>query len=90
MNKHTSICRRRKTVFSVALALLHDLWLAGRASRPAQRPRYHLLYFKATAGSDRILVEWETATEQDTLGFNLYRSARQRLPRPADRRHVSG
>jgi hypothetical protein len=33
-----------------------------------------LLYFRATPGSDKILVEWETATELETSGFNLYRS----------------
>ena len=34
----------------------------------------HLLYFRATAGNNSILVEWETATEQGIVAFNLYRS----------------
>ena len=73
MNKHTSICRCRKTALSVALAflLIYGLLVA---FAPGARAAVSLLYFKATARSDRILVEWETATEQDTLGFNLYRS----------------
>jgi hypothetical protein len=32
-----------------------------------------LARFEATAAKGGILVEWETATEMDTLGFNLYR-----------------
>jgi len=33
-----------------------------------------LLSFTATARSDGIFLTWETATEHDNLGFNLYRS----------------
>ncbi|MBN1920535.1 MAG: hypothetical protein JW892_04775 [Anaerolineae bacterium] len=33
-----------------------------------------LARFEATAQDDGILIEWETATEIDNLGFNLYRS----------------
>ena len=34
-----------------------------------------LLYFRATPQNDNaILLEWETATELDTVAFNLYRS----------------
>jgi uncharacterized membrane protein len=33
-----------------------------------------LVAFTATAAGDDILLEWETATELDNLGFNLYRS----------------
>jgi hypothetical protein len=32
-----------------------------------------LLYFRAVAGPDFIMLEWETAQELDNLGFNLYR-----------------
>jgi hypothetical protein len=73
MNKHTPICRRRKAAFSAVLALLMICGLLV-ASAPGARAAVYLLYFKATAGSDRILVEWETATEPGVVGFNLYRS----------------
>jgi hypothetical protein len=73
MNQYCAICRRRKTAFSVALALLTICGLLA-ALAPGVTASVHLLYFKATAGSDRILVEWETATEQNTLAFRLYRS----------------
>ena len=33
-----------------------------------------LLYFRATPHDNSILLEWETATEQDTAAFGLYRS----------------
>lgn len=33
-----------------------------------------LLYFRAVGGTDVITLEWETASELDNLGFNLYRS----------------
>jgi len=33
-----------------------------------------LTRFEAVAQDDGILIEWETATEMDNLGFNLYRS----------------
>jgi len=33
-----------------------------------------LARFEAVAQDDGILIEWETATEVDNLGFNLYRS----------------
>jgi hypothetical protein len=33
-----------------------------------------LLYFRAVSGSDSITLEWETASELDNLGFNIYRS----------------
>ena len=44
------------------------------ALTPGVKAAVTLLYFRATAGADAILVEWETATELDTAGFNLYRS----------------
>lgn len=34
-----------------------------------------LVSFTATPSGGHILLEWQTATEIDTLGFNLYRSA---------------
>ena len=33
-----------------------------------------LSYFTATPGQDEILLEWETASEPDLQGFNLYRA----------------
>ncbi len=33
-----------------------------------------LLYFRAVGGADAITLEWETASELDNLGFNIYRS----------------
>jgi len=73
MNKHTSIDRRRKTTLSAALVLLMICGLLV-ALTPGATAAVVLLCFKATAGSDKILVEWETATELGTSGFNLYRS----------------
>jgi hypothetical protein len=35
--------------------------------------RVELLYFTALPDGNRITVEWETAWEQDSWGFNLYR-----------------
>jgi uncharacterized repeat protein (TIGR01451 family) len=34
-----------------------------------------LLYFRAMAAPDGVRLKWETGTEFDNLGFNLYRSA---------------
>jgi hypothetical protein len=73
MNKHTSICRRRKTALSAVLVLLLISGLL-TALAPDATAAVDLLYFKATAGGDKIQVEWKTATEQDIVGFNLYRS----------------
>ena len=33
-----------------------------------------LLYFTASASADRVLLEWETATELDNAGFRIWRS----------------
>jgi hypothetical protein len=73
MKKYTSIHRRQKMELSAALALLMICGLMV-AFAPRATAAVGLLYFKATAGSDTILVEWETATEQNTSAFNLYRS----------------
>ena len=73
MNQHTLIDRRQKMTLSAALALLMICGLLV-ALAPDATAAVDLLYFRATAGSDKILVEWETATELGTLGFNLYRS----------------
>lgn len=73
MNKHTSIDRRRKTAILPALVLLMTCGLL-TIFAPNATAAVELLYFRAKAGSDSILVEWETATEQDIVGFNLYRS----------------
>jgi hypothetical protein len=73
MNKHPLIYRFRKTAYSSALALLMICGLLA-ALAPGATAAVELLYFRATAGSDKILVEWETASEQDVVGFNLYRS----------------
>jgi len=35
--------------------------------------RVDLISFAASPGEDRIAIEWETASEQDHWGFNLYR-----------------
>ena len=51
-----------------------DLWLGGRGSHSGATAAVVLEYFRATAGSDKILVDWKTQTEQDIVGFNLYRS----------------
>ena len=73
MPKYPLIGRRCKTAFSAMLALLVICgFLAALA--PGAIAAVTLLYFRATAGSDSILVAWETATEPDTVGFNLYRS----------------
>lgn len=73
MNKHTSIDWRRKTALSAALVLLMIYGLLAVLA-PDATASVVLLYFRATPGSDKILVEWETATELGTSGFNLYRS----------------
>jgi hypothetical protein len=73
MNKLTLIHQRRKTTLSAALAILLISGLAFTFA-PGARAAVSLLYFIATPGSDAILVVWETATEQDVVGFNLYRS----------------
>ena len=83
MKSHISNGRRRKTTFSAALALLMICGILA-ALAPGATAAVTLLYFKATAGSDRILVEWETATESDTLGFQPLSLARRRK-RPEDR-----
>jgi len=36
-----------------------------------------LTYFQATPQEGSILLEWETATETDNLGFNLYRATNE-------------
>jgi hypothetical protein len=38
------------------------------------RANVDLLYFRAVGGTDVITLEWETASELDNLGFNVYRS----------------
>ena len=73
MNKHTSIHQYRTTMLSAALALLMICGLLVTLA-PGATAAVTLLYFTATDDSDKILVKWETATERDTLSFNLYRS----------------
>jgi len=41
---------------------------------PKDPTAVELARFEAVAQNDGILIEWETATELDNLGFNLYRS----------------
>ena len=33
-----------------------------------------LIYFEATGLDSEVLLDWETASEKDTIGFNVYRS----------------
>jgi hypothetical protein len=73
MNRHTSIDWRRKATLSAALVLLMIYGVLAVLA-PDATAAVVLLYFRATPGSDKILVEWETATELETSGFNLYRS----------------
>ena len=47
----------------------------GGAPAHAQPPL--LLYFKATAVTDHILIEWETASELDVVGFQVQRSLQE-------------
>ena len=69
---------------------VHDLWPSGRARARRHGRGPACIYFTATAGSDKILVEWETGTERDTLGFNLYRSEVSGVQRPEIGDTVSG
>ena len=80
MNKHTSIDRRRKTMLSATLALLMICGLL-IAFAPDATAAVRLLYFTATPGSDTILLEWETATEQDYRRVQSLSLARQWLQR---------
>lgn len=73
MNKHTSIHQHRTMVLSAALVLLIASGVLVGSARHAAAS-VHLLYFRATAGNNSILLEWETATEQGIVAFNLYRS----------------
>jgi hypothetical protein len=47
-------------------------WAVGGSNQPPTAVT--LLSFGATAEGGAILLEWETASELDTLGFHLYRS----------------
>ncbi|MCP4423758.1 MAG: hypothetical protein GY803_04625 [Chloroflexi bacterium] len=60
----TIIDQRQKTGSSNLLILMGSLWLALAAA---------VLFFQLTLPAS-ITVEWETATELQTAGFNLYRS----------------
>ena len=61
-------------MLSAALVSADRSRLAGRAPHAGGTASVHLLYFRATAGNNSILLEWETASEQGTVAFNLYRS----------------
>jgi hypothetical protein len=73
MNKSLLICGFRRAMLAGALAVLF-IYAFLAANAPNARAAVSLLYFTATPGSDTILVVWETATEQDIIGFKLYRS----------------
>ncbi len=71
------VCRPRSTASSTTLNLacadgvtgLSDWVVAGLEPTAVRLAR-----FEAWPAGDAIHVEWETVTEVDTLGFNLYRS----------------
>lgn len=65
------ISRMRKLAAVVALLTL--LVAAGAANRPAEA-NVTLLYFRATAQSDAIELEWRTATEFETQGYLIKRA----------------
>ena len=73
MNEQSAVSRYSHLALSCALIMLvvSGVW-AGSA--PHAAASVGLVYFKATPSGNSILLEWETATEQDTVAFNLYRS----------------
>ena len=73
MNEQSAILRYRYRLLSCALILLVASGVLSGSARHAAAS-VHLLYFRATASNDSILLEWGTATEQGIVAFNLYRS----------------
>jgi hypothetical protein len=63
---------RRKYVRSLLLVL--GVAAGFLAMPPRLSAAVDLLYFRARSGFSAITLEWETASELDNLGFNLYRS----------------
>ncbi len=64
MNEQSAISRYRLLVLSCALILLIASGVLVGSARHAAAS-VHLLYFRATASNDSILLEWETATETE-------------------------
>jgi hypothetical protein len=73
MNQQNAVLRNRYRWLSSALILLIASGVLVGSARQAAAS-VHLLYFRATAGNNSILLEWETASEQEIVAFNLYRS----------------
>ena len=76
MSKTMRICRSLRT--TLFLALLPLIVLGPRApARGNYSPTTYsiiIISFTATYHSGQVLVEWETATEPDVIGFSLQRS----------------
>lgn len=61
-----TIKRTRFLLFALILTLLAVPWLTSQAA-------VTIIYFRANPGTEDIILEWQTGSEIDTLGFNLWR-----------------
>ena len=54
----------------------------GTSPKPtiSQETAVELLYFEAIPGTDSVNLRWETASEIDTIGYNLWRSSEEDGP----------
>ena len=57
------------------LRLLFTLFLCLGLIVPAAHAAVHLIAFTAAWRGGQVLLQWQTASEIDTLGFNIYRRA---------------
>ena len=55
---------------------------------PSSATAVELIAFSARPTADVVLLEWETATELDTLGFNLYRAESPDAPKRRLNNHL--
>ncbi len=69
--------------FHRRLRWLFILFLCLGLIAPSAHAAVHLVSFTVTWQGQQVLLQWETASEIDTLGFNLYRRV---LPSGADQR----
>ena len=88
MNKHLPIYRFRKTAYSSALALLMICGLLA-ALRARRNGRGRAALLQSDGGQRQDPGGVGDRHRARVVGFNLYRSRRQRLQRPEDRRPVS-